>query len=149
MLPVPIGVSIIGSSTIRTSNARENPMTTQRLQTVSAVAGELPDMPIEPSWIKEGNPVARGTVVTQSEDKKVSSGLWTCEPGKFEWNFSWDEFVHVLEGEVDITEDGTDTTITLGPGDMAHFPLGMKTHWHVKQAVRKFFVIRTAEPFEL
>jgi len=25
----------------------------------------------------------------------------------------------------------------------------MKTHWHVKQAVRKFFVIRTPEPFEL
>ena len=77
-------------------------MTIQRLQTVSAVAGELPEMPIEPSWIKEGNPVARGTVVTQSEDKKVSSGLWTCEPGKFEWNFSWDEFVHLLEGEVEM-----------------------------------------------
>jgi uncharacterized cupin superfamily protein len=32
---------------------------------------------------------------------------------------------------------------------MAHFPLGLKAHWHVKQAIRKFFVIRTPEPFEL
>jgi uncharacterized cupin superfamily protein len=119
------------------------------LQTASTGVGELPEMLIEPSWIKEGNPVARGTIVTQSEDKKVSSGLWSCEPGKFEWTFSWDEFVHVLEGEVDITEDGTGKTVTLGPGDMAHFPLGMKTHWHVKKPVRKFFVIRTPEPFEL
>ena len=119
------------------------------LQAAAAVDGQLPDMPIEPSWIKEGNPVARGTVLTQSDDKRVSSGLWSCEPGKFEWTFGWDEFVHLLEGEVEITEDGTDNTVTLGPGDMAHFPLGMKTHWHVKQAVRKFFVIRTAEPFEL
>ena len=124
-------------------------MDTMTLRAVSRIDGNLPDMPIEPSWIEEGNPVARGTVVTQSEDKKVSSGLWSCEPGKFEWTFGWDEFVHVLEGEVDITEDGTDYTVTLRAGDMAHFPLGMKTHWHVKTAVRKFFVIRTPEPFEL
>ena len=124
-------------------------MSTITLQAVPIPAGKLPDMPIEPSWIREGEPVARGTVLTQSEDRKVSSGLWSCESGKFEWTFEWDEFVHVLEGEVDITEDGTDHTVTLGPGDVAHFPLGMKTHWHVRQAVRKFFVIRTPEPFEL
>ncbi|MFP6751780.1 MAG: cupin domain-containing protein [Pirellulaceae bacterium] len=124
-------------------------MATLTLQAAPAVAGQLPDMLIEPSWIKEGNPVARGTILTQSDDKRVSSGLWSCEPGKFEWTFSWDEFVHLLEGEVEITEDGTDNTVTLGPGDMAHFPLGMKTHWHVRKAVRKFFVIRTPEPFEL
>ena len=124
-------------------------MATGTLQTTSTSVGELQDMPIDPSWIKEGNPVARGTVVSQSEDKKVSSGLWSCEPGKFEWTFSWDEFVHVMEGEVDITEEETGNMITLRSGDMTHFPRGMKTYWHVKQAVRKFFVIRTPEPFEL
>ena len=124
-------------------------MATGTLQTTSTSVGELQDMPIDPSWIKEGNPVARGTVVSQSEDKKVSSGLWSCEPGKFEWVFSWDEFVHVMEGEVDITEEETGNMITLRSGDMTHFPRGMKTYWNVKQAVRKFFVIRTPEPFEL
>ena len=124
-------------------------MASDKLQTASPNSEPLPPMPIEPSWIKDGNPVARGTVLTQSADKKVSSGLWSCEPGKFEWTFGWDEFVHVLEGEVEITEDGTDNIVTLQAGDMAHFALGMKTHWHVKTAVRKFFVIRTPEPFEL
>jgi len=124
-------------------------MTTASILSAATPTGELPDMPIEPSWIKEGNPIARGTIVTQSGDKRLSSGLWSCELGKFEWTFGWDEFVHVLEGEVDITEDGTDDTTTLRPGDMAHFPLGMKTHWHVKEKVKKFFVIRTPEPFEL
>jgi len=124
-------------------------MATGTLQTTSTSVGELQDMPIDPSWIKEGNPAARGTVVSQSEDKKVSSGLWSCEPGKFEWIFSWDEFVHVMEGEVDITEEETGNMITLRSGDMTHFPRGMKTYWNVKQAVRKFFVIRTPEPFEL
>ena len=50
-------------------------MATGTLQTTSTSVGELQDMPIDPSWIKEGNPVARGTVVSQSEDKKVSSGV--------------------------------------------------------------------------
>jgi uncharacterized cupin superfamily protein len=124
-------------------------MSSATIQTAPADTAELPPMPIEPSWITEGDPVARGTILTQSADKRVSSGLWSCQPGKFEWTFSWDEFIHVLEGEVEIREDGTDNSVTLRAGDMAHFPLGMKTHWHVKQAVRKFFVIRTPEPLEL
>jgi len=123
--------------------------TISSLQAVSTPDGTLPDMPIDPSWIKEGDPIARGTVLNQCEDKRVSSGIWSCEPGKFEWTFAWDEFVHVLAGEADITEDGTRNTVTLRAGDMVHFPLGMKAHWHVKQPFRKFFVIRTPEPFEL
>ncbi|MBC8355731.1 MAG: DUF861 domain-containing protein [Planctomycetes bacterium] len=132
--------------TERQTSARK-PMTTaiQKAEPIST----LPDMPIEPSWIKGGNPVARGMIATQSGDKRVSSGMWSCEPGTFEWTFAWDEFVHVLEGEVDIVEDGTESVLTLRAGDLAHFPLGMKTHWHVKQPVRKFFVIRTPEPLEL
>ncbi|MCH2123491.1 MAG: cupin domain-containing protein [Pirellulaceae bacterium] len=124
-------------------------MSTQTFQTASSPGNVLPDMPIDPSWITEGNPIARGTVTTQSADKKVSSGLWSCEVGKFEWTFSWDEFIHILAGEVDITEEETGKKVTLRPGDMAHFPQGMKVHWHVKQSVRKFFVIRTPEAFEL
>ena len=110
-----------------------------------APAGELPDMPIESDMITAGNPVARGAILTQSEDRKVSSGLWTCEPGEFDWNFTWDEFVYVLEGEVTITEEGG-KSYTLGPNDMVRFPLGLKTHWKVTRSVRKFFVVRTPEP---
>ena len=80
-------------------------MASDKLQTASPNSEPLPPMPIEPSWIKDGNPVACGTVLTQSADKKVSSGLWSCEPGKFEWTFGWDEFVHVLEGEVILLQD--------------------------------------------
>lgn len=110
---------------------------------------ELPAMPIEPSSIKEGNPVACGTIALQSKDKKLSSGLWSCQPGKFEWHYTWEEFVHLLEGEVDVTEVDTGHVITLRPGDMAHFPLGMKTLWHVKEPIRKFFVINSPESLEV
>ena len=116
------------------------------IQSAAAVTGELPDMPIEPSWIEEGTPVARGTVLVQSADKFISSGLWSCTVGKFRWEFGWDEFVHVLQGRVTITEEGG-AAHTLGPGDTAHFPRGLVAHWDVHEDVCKAFTIRTPEPF--
>jgi uncharacterized protein len=123
-------------------------MTALALRRVEAFQAELPDMPIEPSWILEGNPRARGTVLVQSNDKLLSSGLWECTAGRFNWTFGWDEFIHVLEGEVRITEDGGDS-YSLRQGDFVHFPLGLKTEWHVPQYVRKAFTLRTPEPFEM
>ena len=123
-------------------------MTTLSIQAAKAFSGELPEMPIEPDWILEGSPQARGTVLVQSADKLISSGLWSCSAGKFNWEFAWDEFVYVLEGEVAITEEGGHR-YRLQPGDVAHFPIGLKTEWHVPQFVKKVFTLRTSEPFEV
>lgn len=123
-------------------------MVTRSIQAAKASNAELPAMPIEPSWILEGSPEARGTVLVQSADKLVSSGLWSCTAGSFRWEFGWDEFVYVLEGEVTITEeDGK--SYTLQPGDTAHFPLGLKTRWNVPKFVKKVFTLRTPQPLEL
>ena len=124
--------------------------TLRLLQMVTAASPPEPlaDMPIDPAQVTAGCPTARGAVLTQSADKRLSSGLWTCEPGEFDWEYAWDEFVYVLEGQVTVTqEDGK--SFELGPGDMAHFPLGLKTHWKVTSAVRKFFVLKTPEPLEM
>ena len=119
-----------------------------KIQSAPAPASPLPDMPIEPDWITSGTPTARGTILMQSSDKKMSSGVWECTEGEFDWTFTWDEFVNVLEGEVTIAEEGGDT-YTLRAGDTAHFPLGLKAHWSVTKTVKKFFVLRTPEPHEL
>lgn len=111
------------------------------IQTASTPALPWPDMPINPEWIGEGNPVAKGTILVQSEDKKLCSGVWECTPGKFQWQFTWDEFARIFEGEVTIREEGG-KTYTLGAGDIVHFPIGLKTHWHVKSTVRKVFFLR-------
>lgn len=123
-------------------------MATLAIHKVDAFRGELPDMPIEPAWVLEGTPAARGKVLLQSADKLVSSGLWTCTAGRFRWTFTWDEFIHVLEGEVTIQEEGGKKH-TLKAGDFAHFPRGLKTEWHVPNQVRKFFTLRTPEPLNL
>ena len=49
---------------------------------------------------------------------------------------------------VTITEEGG-PSYTLKANDTAHFPLGAKIHWKITQEIKKFFVVRTAEPLEL
>jgi uncharacterized cupin superfamily protein len=119
-----------------------------QLKTVHTPEEPLPSMPINADWIKGGDPNARGTILLQSDDQLLSSGFWECSPGQFEWNFEWDEFARVIEGEVTVREENGDT-YTLGPGDVVHFPLGLKTHWDVKKTMKKVFFIRTTEPLQL
>jgi hypothetical protein len=47
-----------------------------------------------------------------------------------------DEIVHILDGEVRVTDD-EGTTRTLRAGDVGHFPYGSHTVWDVPQYVRK------------
>jgi uncharacterized cupin superfamily protein len=107
--------------------------------------GELPPMPLDSSLFLEGTPTARGSILAQSKDKLTSVGFWTCTAGKFKWTYTWDEFVHILEGEVTIREE-SGATHTLKAGDVAHFPRGLTTYWHVPRFVKKFFCLRTSEP---
>ncbi len=118
------------------------------IQFAARGSGDLPEMPIDPTWILEGLPIARGAVLIQSADKKVSTGLWECTAGRFRWTFAWDEFVHILEGEVSIQQENG-PALTLRPGDTAHFPVGLTTEWLVPLHVRKVFTVRTAEPLNL
>jgi uncharacterized cupin superfamily protein len=124
-------------------------MSQAQILTGHAPAGELPPMPIDPNLFLEGTkPTARGTVLTQTKDKLVSAGFWSCTAGKFKWVYTWDEFVNILEGEVTIREEGGPTH-NLKAGDVAHFPRGLTTYWHVPRFVRKYFVLRTPEPFNV
>lgn len=108
----------------------------------------LPPMPLPPESILEGRPEACGRIFVQSDDKCVSSGLWECTPGRFRWEFAWDEFVHVHAGHAIVsTADGG--KVELRPGDFATFPRGLKTEWQVLESFRKTFTARTPEPLVL
>ena len=77
----------------------------KRLHAPAPPRRRLPSMPIPPAWIKDGEAEACGTILTQSPDGRVSSGYWSCTTGKFDWTFTWDEFAHILEGQVTIKQD--------------------------------------------
>jgi uncharacterized cupin superfamily protein len=106
-----------------------------------AAEDRLPAMPIDPTWIREGNPSACGRLHVQSGDRLLGAGIWECTPGTFDWRYVWDEFCFITAGEVDLIEaDGTRRT--MGAGDLVHFRLGSTVRWVVKETVRKAFFIR-------
>ena len=109
---------------------------------------ELADFPIPRDRILEGNPKARIWINAQSADKKVTQGVWDCTAGRFSWDYAWDEFVMILDGEVTVTpEDGE--PFTLSAGDFCHFPVGLKAVWRIDRYIKKTFSLRTPEPLEL
>jgi uncharacterized cupin superfamily protein len=122
-------------------------MATAPIMSAPIPDGEWPDWPLNPAWIRSGNPTARGTVTTQSADRRVTAGMWSVEPGSFDFIFPWDEFIHILDGEAEVTDVATGETIPVRAGWMAHFELGTRTRWNVTRKIRKYYVIRTPEPF--
>lgn len=111
-------------------------------------AVDLQDSPLTADQILEGHPQTRIWFHAQSSDRRLTQGVWDCSAGRFSWDFTWDEFVMVLEGEVTITPENGEP-FTLRAGDFCHFPLGLKTVWQVDKYIRKTFTIRTPEPLEL
>lgn len=100
----------------------------------------MTDQPIDPSWIDEGQPRARGATQVSSADGTIHSGEWECTAGRFRWTYYEDEMVHILEGEASIEVDGVMRSI--GPGDAVFFPLGQTVRWHVPKYIRKVFFLR-------
>jgi uncharacterized protein len=101
--------------------------------------------PIQPGWIVEGKPEARAKELARSGDGTSVVVAWSCTAGRFHWHYSVDETVHIISGEVFVTdEDGLERR--LGPGDMAFFPAGSSSMWHVPSRVRKLAVCRHSLP---
>lgn len=106
---------------------------------------DLTDSPIEPSWIREGHPVAKVSQWGSSADGITGTYVWSCTAGTFDWHFSSDEIVHVVEGSVTVTSPEGVTT-TLGVGDSGFFPAGTVWLWHVPDYVRKHATLVTPLP---
>ena len=87
---------------------------------------ELAPDPIRPSWIIEGKPEARSRRLAESADGTSSVMAWSCTAGRFRWCYAVDETVHIISGEVFVT-DGSGATRRLGPGDMAFVPAGSRS----------------------
>jgi hypothetical protein len=106
---------------------------------------ELALAPIPPHWITEGKPQARSKRLATSADGASSIMAWSCTAGRFTWHYTVDETIHIISGEVFVTdENGKEHRI--GPGDMVFFPAGSVSNWHVPDYVRKFAICRHSMP---
>ena len=128
--------------------ARENtPETAVPHPVVFAVPAdvELHPAPIPPHWVTEGNPQARSKRLGASADGTASIMAWSCTPGRFTWRYRVDEVIHILSGEIFVTDENGQRR-RLGPGDMVFFPAGSVSDWHVTEEVRKLAVCRHSMP---
>ena len=106
---------------------------------------ELLPAPIPPHWIIEGAPQARSKRVAMSADGTSSVMVWSCTPGRFRWHYNIDETLHIISGEIFVTDE-KGASRRLGPGDMVFFPAGSTSLWHVTKDVRKLAFCRHTVP---
>jgi uncharacterized cupin superfamily protein len=117
----------------------------QHVVTENPATVELVPSPFPAEWVLEGRPQARATAIARSSDGAMTVIAWSCTKGRFRWQYSVDEMVHILSGEVFIT-DQSGAERRLGPGDTAFFPAGSASVWHVTRDVRKVAVCHVAVP---
>jgi uncharacterized cupin superfamily protein len=109
------------------------------------LAINLTPRPIEPSWIIEGNPLARCGVLSQSADGLASTMIWECSEGKFNWYYDFDETILILEGSIVLESDDMPPT-RYGAGDVVFFRDGAHARWHVEGRVKKLAFCRKTQP---
>src|SRR5690242_5107595 len=78
-----------------------------RSTTMAQLPAELPSIKLPEHEILElGNdtPDARAVFTAESADQGACAGFWSCDVGKYEFLFDYDEFVYLISGEVIVTE---------------------------------------------
>ena len=106
---------------------------------------DLVSWPLPADWILDGDPDASGAVLSRSPDSRIIRGVWRCTPGRFSWQFSYDETLVVLEGRATIELD-TGEVVAVGAGDMAFFGRGHGSTWTVHETVLKGFHADSPDP---
>jgi uncharacterized cupin superfamily protein len=106
---------------------------------------ELNPAPIAPHWIIEGKPEARSAKLAVTADGTSTVMAWSCTAGRFTWNYSIDETLHVISGEAFVTDDKGEVR-RLGPGDMVYFPAGTRSNWYIPHEIRKIAFCRHTMP---
>ncbi|MEJ0005640.1 MAG: cupin domain-containing protein [Steroidobacteraceae bacterium] len=98
---------------------------------------EFKDCPISPSLILEGAPKTRIALLSDgSSDTSAFMAMWDCTAGRFNWFYSIDETVYIMEGAVTLTFP-SGATRQLVAGSTYFFARGTQAQWQVDQYVRK------------
>ena len=92
--------------------------------------------------VLEGDPAAGVAWLrtTGSGSGTLYAGIFVVQPSRFRYDFTHDECLHLIEGDVEILVDG-EAPVRLGAGDVASFSAGTTSTWTVHAPLRKFFVI--------
>ena len=94
-----------------------------------------------PEKLISGDPSFLTWALDSSRDGQVQTGIWEATPGE---NISIKgelfEFCHILEGVIELTEDGQ-PPVTYRKGDSFIMKPGYRGIWKTIETVRKIYVI--------
>jgi uncharacterized protein len=113
-------------------------------RSLSPIRQPSPSIP-RPSRRAGSSKARRRRELARSADGTAVVVAWSCTAGRFYWHYGVEEMLHIISGEAFVTDDAG-VERRLGPGDMAFFPAGSRSLWHVPVAVRKLAVCRHALP---
>ena len=68
------------------------------------------------------------------------TGVWECEPGRYEREMANAEFMHILKGKATFTPTGGES-LEIEAGDTLFFPSNTFGAWHIIESLRKVFVV--------
>lgn len=89
--------------------------------------------------------MARIEQLSTSADGTAGTYYWDCTAGRFNWFYSFDETLYILEGTFTL-KDPDGNTRRVAAGDIIYFPKGARAEWTVDNYVRKVAFCRTALP---
>jgi hypothetical protein len=115
---------------------------------IDPLSVELRPAPLPPEWVIAGAPSPSSEVIARSADGACSTVVWATTPGTFRFHFVLEETIHILEGELFVSDDAPGAPERrLGPGDTAYFPAGVWQVWRVTKPFRKIAVCRHSMPY--
>lgn len=120
-------------------NLRDMTVTTAKL------VEPLPPITLPQHEILEGTPNAGGQFTAATSDEQVTAGFWSCDVGRYEFAFDYDEFVYIIRGELTVTVHGSGAKYVLSEGHSAHFARGVTTTWEITRPMTKYFVARAGQ----
>ena len=87
----------------------------------------------------DGAMATLGKVYWQSDDGRVTTGVWECAAGRMRADFGDDgEMVHVVKGTI-LARGDDGEELTIGPGQSATFPPHWKGIWALETPMRKLY----------
>ena len=107
----------------------------------------LQPWPIGEENILSGDAKAYGTILWQSKNKLLCNGVWSCTTGKFNWEYTWNETLYIVEGKLSILIDN-DNGKEYAAGDLVFIAKGTQTTWTIIEPVRKVFHLESETPLE-
>ncbi len=87
-----------------------------------------------------GNPKQSIWQHYSDKTQKFSTGIWQSEIGKWEINYTEEEFCQILEG-VSVITDAAGSAVTVSAGENFVIPSGFVGTWEVVETTKKIYVI--------